>query len=446
MKFLIRIFSPSCLLVSIFFLIYVFYKSQIYWGNLSNIYLVYYTISIFLIFFSISTFFVNETIKEYLIISIFSIMISFYSFEGYLKLNKKVPKWQNEKKSIYEKITGKKYDTRTTVEIYNDLKKKDKEIKISLAPLIHFYPNYSVFPLSNVSNSQTIFCNENGYYSIYLSDRYGFNNPDIEWDSEEIEYLIVGDSFAHGACMNRPEDMASVLRLLSNKSVLNLGYSANGPLIEYATLKEYLLPKVKKILWIYHEGNDFDDLKNELKHKTLNKYLKNYNFKQNLIFKQKEINKLANIKIKKAVDIRYRIKNFIFLSESRNFFISFYKSKNKKKYLEEKNKLEIPKQFVDILKLTKDLVKKNDSKLYFVFLPRVPEQGKYNNLTYDNTLYLLVKNKVKELDIPFIDIKKLLFDKEPNVLKFFPLETIGGHYNAKGYKKIAETIYNLTKN
>ena len=59
---------------------------------------------------------------------------------------------------------------------------------------------------------------KNGYYSIYESDRYGFNNPDDEWDVGEIEYLLVGDSFTHGACVNRPNDIASVLRSSFKKS------------------------------------------------------------------------------------------------------------------------------------------------------------------------------------------------------------------------------------
>ena len=35
--------------------------------------------------------------------------------------------------------------------------------------------------LSGKSFSKTICCNENGYYMIIDSDRYGFNNPDYEW-------------------------------------------------------------------------------------------------------------------------------------------------------------------------------------------------------------------------------------------------------------------------
>ena len=102
--------------------------------------------------------------------------------------------------------------------------------------------------LSGISNSMTIYCNENGYYSIYQSDRYGFNNPDEEWDSNEIELLLLGDSFTHGACVNRPDDLSSVLRTLSGYNVINLGYGGNGPLTEYATLKEFFPNNTKKII------------------------------------------------------------------------------------------------------------------------------------------------------------------------------------------------------
>ena len=86
--------------------------------------------------------------------------------------------------------------------------------------------------------------------SIYDSDRYGFNNPDKEWDYNEIEYFVIGDSFGHGACVNRPYDIASNLRTLTKKKVLNIGYGGNGPLIEYAALREYLPRNVKNVIWI----------------------------------------------------------------------------------------------------------------------------------------------------------------------------------------------------
>ncbi len=128
------------------------------------------------------------------------------------------------------------------------------------------YKELDIFPLGGVSNKITVFCKEGEKFSIYKSDRYGFNNPDEEWDNKKIEYLLVGDSFTHGSCVNRPNDIASILRTLSNKSVLNLGYASIGPLIEYATLREYLpITNTKRVLWIYHEGNDLYEISKELK-------------------------------------------------------------------------------------------------------------------------------------------------------------------------------------
>ena len=53
------------------------------------------------------------------------------------------------------------------------------------------YSSITVFDVET-KKSFTIYSNENGYFLIYLSDRYGFNNPDKEWDSDEIEYLLIG--------------------------------------------------------------------------------------------------------------------------------------------------------------------------------------------------------------------------------------------------------------
>ena len=67
--------------------------------------------------------------------------------------------------------------------------------------------------------------------------------------SKKIEYLLIGDSYAQGACVNRPNDIASVLRNLTSKPA-HLGQSGNGPLIEYATLREYLQPNIKNLMAI----------------------------------------------------------------------------------------------------------------------------------------------------------------------------------------------------
>ena len=50
---------------------------------------------------------------------------------------------------------------------------------------------------------KTIYCNEHGYFTNFMSDRYGFNNNDEVWDSDQIEYLLIGDSFLLGSCVKK---------------------------------------------------------------------------------------------------------------------------------------------------------------------------------------------------------------------------------------------------
>ena len=66
----------------------------------------------------------------------------------------------------------------------------------------------------------------------------------------------------------------------------------------------------------------------------------------------------------------------------------------------------------------------------------MPEYNHYK-MNYDNTNYNLVKNIVKRLNIPFIDIHEEVFEKEHNPLKFFPFEDFG-HYNVGGIKKLVK--------
>lgn len=451
MKFLLKIFSPSLLFFSIFLIIYTFYRSYFFWNNeKNNYYIVYSLISFSFFIISVSTFFFNKKIKEYFIIFFISTFASLFLFEIFLNF-----RLQINKEQIYENDTGKKYDSRSIIEIFEELRKTNKNIKVKVGPFNNFLDkNYNIFPLSGVSKSKTIFCNENGYYAIYDSDRYGFNNPDQEWNQSEIEYLIIGDSFAHGACVNSPNDIASVIRDISKKSVLNLGYNGNGPLIEYATLREYLHPNVKKILWFYFEGNDLQNLNIELKNEFLVKYLDDVNFSQKLRLKQNIVDKLANNKIeynreleleklKKNKELQNIANKNIHKESMKTILIKFIKlTKIRRALIGEQTKREIqPKpqeEFIKILKLVKDLSYKNNSQLYFIYLP---EYWRYKLKNNDENINV-IKDIVESLDINFIDIHSEVFEKEKNPLELFPFKG-RGHYNVKGYKKIAERLAQL---
>jgi len=131
--------------------------------------------------------------------------------------------------------------------IYNELKKQDKNPTFAFVPMLNHKYNLSnlngIFPISGIANRLTIHCKEQLNYSIYKSDRFGFNNPDKVWDDNNIDILLIGDSFVHGSCVNEKDTISGKIRDISNMNVINLGMGGSGPLIELASLKEYGIKK-----------------------------------------------------------------------------------------------------------------------------------------------------------------------------------------------------------
>lgn len=433
MNFLNKIAHKSLIIISSFLALYTLYRSEIVWlGEKREFYLGYLLFSFFLFIFGFIFQYFNEEFKTYSIITIISLIFGFYSFEFYL-----IYKNELQKFFIYKKNHGVKYDNRSKYELYKDLNKSGNYVVTIAGKLYNsILEKENFFPLSGISNSNTINCNENGYFSIYKSDRFGFNNPDNLWEKKDIEYLIVGDSFVHGNCVNRPNDITSVLRNISKKNAINLGYSHHrGPLMQYASLREYLNPNVKKVIWVYFEGNDLYDLNNELKNKILIKYFNDLSFNQNLKSNQNRIDRIAKKIISKKLP-KTKNESLLFKFSKLYYTRDLIRLTLTPRTVLLDNKLELKK----ILKLTKDLIEKNNSKLFFVYLPN------YNRYTskYVNTNYDQIKKIIDELQIPFIDIHNEVFSKEQNPLNLFPFG-INGHYNIEGYRKTAKVIYDYTR-
>ena len=444
MNFLKKIFFYFSIIISSLFLIYLFYKSEIIFdGSIRNHYFKYYFLGFLYLIFSTFIFKINKTLNSIFNLSIISIIITLYLFEYYLTKSKiELDSNLDLKIKRYKELSGKDWDNRNQYQVYRDL------LKLHPNVVPYFYPselnlkdNTKIHSLSGVSNSLTVFCNENGYYSVNSSDRYGFNNPDNEWDSSTIDYVFVGDSFTHGYCVNRPNDIPSVIRNNHNKKVLNLGYGRNGPLIEYATLREYLPKNVKKIIFMYYEGNDLENLNDELKNSILTKYINNENFSQNLKKKQKLIDtEKRNHILARSKGSKFK---FIKLKETRKTVKAIInKKKNKKNsFLNDAYKLEKLEQ---ILFLSKKLASKKKSDFYFIYIPSGIDYFENKHINTKPLYFNKIKSIANKLNINFINIHKEVFEKEKNPKKFFPFE-LSGHYNIEGYKKVAETIYKFTK-
>ena len=146
-------------------------------------------------------------------------------------------------------------------EILNELKQDNRDVFPNYIPRSSVRkegfetPFDRIFPLGTISNSITVFDNENGFYPIFETDEYGFNNEKNLYVNDSLDILITGDSFAEGAAVNQSETVQSQLNDKGYKTI-SLGKVSNGPLIQLASLKEYaefLKPKIVfgSILEIY---------------------------------------------------------------------------------------------------------------------------------------------------------------------------------------------------
>lgn len=413
-------FSLLMLLISFSLLIYTLYRNFIYYSETSiQNYIGYYLLIFFLFIFSLVSFFLNKEFKINSLLIIFSILFTSYLFESYLNFFDQT--WKN----MYSNEGETKYQIM--------MKENSLENKLftPVSPMIIKNQDDKIFTMSGIADVYNIHCNENGYFSRYKSDKYGFNNPNNQiWETDIIEYLIVGDSFAHGNCVNEKDTIAGWLKNISNKGLINLGYGGSGPLIEYARLKEYFPDSnVKNILWFFCGANDLMDLKIELSQKILKEYLIDNKFTQNLRNNQDFINKELKIFHEKILS-RYKKENIFinFLKLQRlRWYISYYLPKNYN-YEEFKKIMQQAKNFSELKK----------AKLHFVFIPS-------DTIIHTKTFFRKEREEVikiiNELNIPIIDIYDLVFKNIENPSELFPPNK-KGHYNPVGNLEVAKAIFN----
>lgn len=119
---------------------------------------------------------------------------------------------------------------------------------------------YQIAPLAPQPNSRLYYCNE-GYGLIrYESDRFGFRNEDSLWATPEVDAVLIGDSFAHGACVELADSIAGQIQKNRDGSVLNLATGGNGP-IHYAAVAKTFLPvtKPKYAIFFFFPNDNLDE-------------------------------------------------------------------------------------------------------------------------------------------------------------------------------------------
>ena len=448
-----KLFFLASVLLSFIVLIYFFYKSEIIANGANRSYYVkYYMLMGGYLFVSLVLIFTNEKIQSLFFYPTVIFILSIFLFE--LSLHYTEFRQVNLIKKKVKNFNKQNYDGRQRYEVYMDLKKKIKTVSLGTGPNTFLDKNitdsinsHKLFPLSSKSFSETITCNANGRYATYFSDRYGFNNPDDQWE-DDIEFLFIGDSFTSG-CEKRPNDIPSVIRDETGKVTINLSLPGSGPLIEYASLREYTENRsVKNIIWMFYEKNDLEEIANELNNSLLKKYFmdKNFNFSQGLINKQDEVDKIIDkvnqIELAKGLiksqekTPKNKLINFIKLVKTRSFFENQKKTNAFKSEKKEFDKTSL-KDFNELVKLIKSFADKKKSNLFFVYLPEVKRYKDFK----ENDKLKNVKNIIIKNNIQFINIHEEVFEKENAPIDLFTLEILKfNYYNTKGFKKVALAI------
>ncbi|MCA1405019.1 SGNH/GDSL hydrolase family protein [Ensifer sp. IC3342] len=119
--------------------------------------------------------------------------------------------------------------------------------------------------LSGFPKTEVVLCAPENNAITYRSDRFGFNNPDEVYDRGSMNAMLLGDSFVEGFCLPPGDDIAS--RLRDDRLVATAaGIRGNGPLVELATLGRFgPILRPDHVLMVFFEGNDWENLENELR-------------------------------------------------------------------------------------------------------------------------------------------------------------------------------------
>ena len=443
-KYLSILFILLCILLSF----YTFYVSEIIHSKANRpAYIKYYTFSFVGVVFWIIVLQLREGLRTNITIICCSLILSLYIFEGVLSSTFLTNITNPGPRARAAEKLGISYDARSKSDVIKDLIEQGDQAVPALYPSEFINDNtYShLLPLSGVSNKQTVYGNETGSFLIYESDRYGFHNPDKQWEQTQLDWLLVGDSFAYGAAVMPGEELASQIRLISKRHAISIGMGGHGPLLEYASLIEYgEALKAKKVVWFYYEGNDLiQNLKNEQENLLLMRYLEN-DFSQNLINRQNEIDDVLMERINnenllyertQRIDFVARWMRWLELTKVRKLLkIDNFSIKKNETIVDTENPL-----FEIILASARSKVEAWGGELYFVYLPQYERYSgsDINHYKFRNKVDVI--ELVQELNIPVLDAHQAVFSDHADPLSLFPMR-LNGHYNADGYSAIARFI------
>ena len=368
----------------------------------------------------------NKIVQFQIIIYLISLIAPFYVYEAFLSYFK------------YKQIIEFNKSLEELNIFKDDLKKihNPSMIKRHIGPAQILDENTKFLPLGGYSNSIVPFCNENGYWEYYFSDRYGFNNDNV---IDKINSIVVGDSFAEGFCVKQNETISGVLNKLGITS-FSIGKGGNASLLEYAALKEYFdIFNPKRVIWLHYE-NDIYDIDNEFKHQVLKQYLLNDNFRQNLSERSDEINIFYDQFRSNTAPVKVAslVLTFFKLSYTRQQIRNFLNAKFNYSPLNYNVSEEDFNLFTKIMTKIKIFSENKNFNFIFIYLPSYEQIYEVGNYKFKNELKYKIFSELEKIGIVFYDLTEPVF-KNIDINYFPDLKyglNLSFHYNKETYSKI----------
>ena len=339
-----------------------------------------------------------------------------------------------------------------------DSKNLDEKIYLNFGAYKLVDKTVDILPLSGYENAKILLCLDENNNPVYFnSDKNGFNNK----DTDQNNILLIGDSYVQGMCVNNNYNFNEQFEKY-NLNTSSLGVAGNGPLLEFATFKEYKLDfNLKSMVLFITPDNDFYDLSNEKNNKILKNYLNDYNFKQNLSTEQNRKRKIEILdgyfgnKTNRLWNDFFTVYHFN-LKQVGNLIEDLFKRKNlsNDEYLYLQSQ-EIDELFIKILDRFIEETKKDNINFYVIFnsvtpdilYPKTLGQKKFNKLVNDKVI--LIKSHLKKQNINFFDFNNYLITNysEKNISEIFKnINNRWDHYTNKGFSILTKETFALIKN
>jgi len=419
--------------------------------------IVYYIFPAFLAGLLLASLRLSPSHKMNLSLFVASSVVSIYALELLLSPSDIIDEHARKSQELAKQF-GRTFDTRTRLEVVNDLRKKGLDAYPMITPVTLLkegtdgrtksaiaIDNTEVLPLAGISSKVTVLCNENGDYTIYEADEKGFHNPRGIWSNGNIVIAAVGNSFTHGWCVPSDKNFVALIRK-RYPATLNLGMGGNGPLLVLATIMEYAkLGKPKIVLWC-HTETDLEELTRETRSPLLMRYMEQ-KFNQGLFSRQAAIDLALATHVEAEVrKVERPSKKSMVSKLNATMKLNDLRQRLGLIYGKEIAKREDPSSNagpdMNLLREVLLQAKKNVSdwagRLYFVYLPtrQLYANPEVANPQRDRVLLL-----ARAIDRPIIDVHHA-FQVHSDPLALFPFRHFP-HYNEEGYRIVAKELFRL---